>query len=115
MLRLIQQAADGEMGARDRAIVWTFLGCGPRRAELRGLHLGDVDLRERRLDIRAATSKLIHPRDVTIPVEVVKELDVYLDGRVGPADEDAPLFTDRLPPTWTRPWRACRRSRRGHK
>lgn len=95
MLRLIQHAADGEMGARDRAIVWTLLGCGLRRAEICALRLGDVDLRERRLHVRAATSKSIHSRDVTIPVEVVKELDVYLDGRMGPADEDDPLFTDR--------------------
>lgn len=37
----------------------------------------------------------MHPRDVTIPVEVVKALDIYLDGCSGPADDNDPLFTDR--------------------
>jgi integrase len=96
MWRLIQHAEDGEMGHRDTTIVWSLLGCGLRREELANLRLGDVDLRERRLRIRAATSKSVHSRDVTIPIEALKALDGYLnDHRRGDTDEDAPLFTDR--------------------
>lgn len=96
MWRLIECAGDGEMAARDRAIVWTLLGCGLRRQELASLRLGDIDLRERKLHVRAESSKSIHARDATIPVEVVKELDRYvLDYRIAGDDERDPLFTDR--------------------
>jgi site-specific recombinase XerD len=96
MWRLLQRASEGETGSRDATIVWTLLGCGLRREELANLRLGDVDLRERRLHIRAATSKSVHSRDVTIPIEALKALDGYLnDHRHGETDEDAPLFTDR--------------------
>jgi site-specific recombinase XerD len=96
MWRLIQRAAEGETGYRDSTIVWTLLGCGLRREELANLRLGDVDLRERRLHIRAATSKSVHSRDVTIPIEALKALDGYVaDHRQGDADQDDPLFTDR--------------------
>jgi integrase len=96
MWRLIECANYGSTGPRDRAIVWTLLGCGLRREELCALRLGDIDLAERKLHVRAATSKSVHPRDVTIPVEVVKELDVYLaDYRKGDNDPDEPALTDR--------------------
>ncbi|MGH2376968.1 MAG: tyrosine-type recombinase/integrase [Candidatus Limnocylindria bacterium] len=96
MWRLIERASEGETGKRDSTIVWTLLGCGLRREELANLRLGDVDLHERRLRIRAATSKSVHSRDVTIPIEALKALDSYLlDHRHGETDEEAPLFTDR--------------------
>lgn len=96
MWRLIQRASEGETGYRDATIVWTLLGCGLRREELANLRLGDVDLRERRLHIRAATSKSVHSRDVTIPIEALKALDGYLaDHRKGDTDQEDPLFTDR--------------------
>ncbi|HET8569314.1 MAG TPA: tyrosine-type recombinase/integrase [Candidatus Limnocylindria bacterium] len=96
MWRLLQRAEEGEMGHRDSTIIWTLLGCGLRREELANLRLGDIDLRERRLHIRAATSKSVHSRDVTIPIEALKALDGYLnDHRDGETDEDAPVFTDR--------------------
>lgn len=96
MWRLIGRAGEGETGARDSTIVWTLLGCGLRREELANLRLGDVDLRERRLHVRAATSKSVHSRDVTIPIEALKALDGYIaDHRLGEADDEAPLFTDR--------------------
>jgi integrase/recombinase XerD len=96
MWRLIRSASDGETGARDSTIVWTLLGCGLRREELASLRLGDVEIQERRLHIRATTSKSVHARDVTIPIEAAKALDSYIaDHRSGAAEEDAPLFTDR--------------------
>src|SRR3989475_3988066 len=96
MWLLIERASGGELGHRDAAIVWTMLGCGLRREELVSLHLGDVDAGERRLHVRAATSKSIRPRDVTIPIETLKALDSYvLDHRVGADKPEAPLFTDR--------------------
>ena len=96
MWRLIERCGEGECGPRDSAIVWTLLGCGLRRAELVGIRLGDLDLSERRLRIRAATSKSVHSRDANIPAETAKALNGYIaDYRVGPHDEDAALFIDR--------------------
>jgi len=96
MWKVIERARDGEMGERDVTIVLTLLGCGLRRAELVGLRLQDVDLRERKLSIRATTSKSVHSRDVTIPVETLKALDNYItDHRDGDADPEAPLFLSR--------------------
>lgn len=93
---LIERATQGELGIRDAAIAWTMLGCGLRREELASLHLGDVDAGERRPHIRAATSKSVHPRDVTIPIETLKSLDAYvMDHRLGSAEAPDPLFTDR--------------------
>ena len=95
LLRLLAYAGEGETGHRDRTIVMTLLVCGIRRGELCGLRLGDVDLRERRLHVRAATSKSGAARDVTLHLEAAKELDVYInDVRRGEVDADAPLFTD---------------------
>jgi integrase len=96
LLRLLVHAGHGETGERDRAIVMTLLVCGIRRGELCGLRLGDVDLRERRLHVRAATSKSGKARDVTLHLEAAKELDTYInDIRKGDAEQDSPLFTDR--------------------
>lgn len=96
MWRLIERAASGETGERDRAIVVMLLGTGLRRGELVALRLADVDLVERSLQVRATTSKSVHPRQIAMPVEVVKELDRYInDFRRGDDDEDAPLFTNR--------------------
>lgn len=96
MFRLIERASEGETGARDRAIVMTLLGTGLRRAEVISLRLSDVDLTERAIRVRATTSKSVHPREIVMPIEVVKELDRYArDFRVGDVEEDAPLFTSR--------------------
>jgi site-specific recombinase XerD len=96
MWRLIARSTEGESGPRDSAIVWTLLGCGLRREELASLRLCDVDFAERRLHVRAGTSKSVHARDVTVPLETLKPLDRYVhDLRIGPSDEEARLFTDR--------------------
>lgn len=96
MWLLIERASEGELAHRDSAIVWTMLGCGLRREELVSLRLQDVDAGERRLHVRAATSKSVRPRDVTIPIETLKALDSYvLDHRLGADEREAPLFTDR--------------------
>ncbi len=58
LLRLLAVAGEGETGNRDRAIVMTLLVCGIRRGELCGLRLGDVDLRERRLHVRACDEQV---------------------------------------------------------
>jgi len=96
MFRLMDRATEGEMAERDRAIVVMLLGTGLRRGELIGLRLCDIDMIERSLRVRASTSKSVRPRDVALPVEVVKELDRYVrDFRKGDTDDDAPLFTGR--------------------
>jgi site-specific recombinase XerD len=95
MWRLLEVSAAGEMRLRDKGLVWTLLGCGLRRAEAANLRFSDVNVRERRLHVRAQTSKSVHPRDVTIPPETAKVLDEYLDVRDGATDADAPFFIDR--------------------
>lgn len=96
MWRLIERSGDGESGPRDSAVVWTLLGCGLRRAELVGIRLGDVDLSERKLHIRAATSKSVHARDANIPPEVAKVLNGYIaDHRPGSPETAAAVFMDR--------------------
>lgn len=95
MWRLLHVASDGELGQRDSAIVWTLLGCGVRRGELVGLRLCDVNVKERRLRIRASTSKSVHARECTIPVETARALDNYAADRAGDTDDDSPFFVDR--------------------
>ena len=96
MFRLMRVSSEGEFGRRDNAIVLTLLGCGLRRGELVGLRIGDVSLRERRIHIRASSSKSVHPRDVTVPIETLKALDLLLEDYPNETpDPDAPLFTDR--------------------
>src|SRR4029077_9302998 len=66
------------------------------RAAEGGLRLQDLAAAERRLHVRALTSKSVHARDVTVPIETLKALDTYVhDHRVGSAEPDDPLFTDR--------------------
>jgi len=96
MFRVLEVSSQGELGPRDGAIVLTLLGCGLRRGELVSLCLGDVSVPERRIHIRASSSKSVHPRDVTVPIETLKVLELYLgDYRVGEKDPEAALFTDR--------------------
>jgi site-specific recombinase XerD len=96
MFRLIEVSGQGEYGPRDHAIVLTLLGCGLRRGELVRLTRGDLVMSERRIHIRASTSKSVHPRDVTVPIETIKALDAYItDYRDADGGPDAPLFTDR--------------------
>jgi site-specific recombinase XerC len=95
MWRLLRVSSEGELGQRDSAIVWTLLGCGLRRGELVGLRVRDVNLKERRLNVRASTSKSVHARECTIPLETAKALDNYLADREEDGDDDAPFFIDR--------------------
>ena len=57
-----------------------------RREELASLCLGDLAGGERRLHIRAATSKSVHSRDITVPAETLKALDSS-SGITGSADQ----------------------------
>jgi integrase len=95
MWRLLRVSSDGELGRRDSAIVWTLVGCGLRRGELVGLRMCDVNVKERRLRIRASTSKSVHPRECTIPLETAKALDNYVADREGDTDDEEPFFIDR--------------------
>ncbi len=96
MWKVIECSSEGEQGKRDHAIVITFLGIGVRREELVSIRLGDVDPHERLVRVRATTSKSVHPRNIALPVEVVKAFDQYVnDARVGDSDDDAALFTNR--------------------
>jgi site-specific recombinase XerD len=95
MYRLIERASEGENACRDRAIVMTFLGTGIRRAELIGLRLCDVEMVERQVRIRASTSKSVHPRDIALYPETLKELDRYIRDFRADGDPDDALFIGR--------------------
>lgn len=84
---------------RDKCLVMLVLGTGLRVKEATGLRLGDVDLVEGIITVRASTTKgrggYRKPREVTLWPEVVKELDKYMkDARRGSDAPEAALFTD---------------------
>ncbi len=76
------------------------LGTGLRLKEIANLHLADLDFVEGILLVRAESTKgrpgRRREREVTLPREVIRELDRYIrDFRKGAIDPEALLFTDR--------------------
>jgi len=91
-----------EKGQRDAALVALGYGCGLRRDELASLHVGDLDLVQRRVVVRGKGNK---ERVVPIPPGAFHALRDYLGVRVGglvdasgdasllsPLYKDTPLF-----------------------
>ncbi len=60
---------------RDRAIVALLLGCGLRRAELVGLHVDDLQLREDHWIIADLVGKAKHVRTIPVPRWVKNAID----------------------------------------
>ncbi len=63
---------------RDYALVMVALDCGLRLNEMRELRLGDVDLAEMCLTVRAETSKSNRTRQVRLGREAARALDRYV-------------------------------------
>lgn len=84
-------AAATAMGPRDRALILLSLATGARPNEIRQLTLADLDLGERLVHIRAATSKTDDgDRYIPLSPQAVAALDEYIaDYR---PDVDGPLF-----------------------
>ncbi len=96
LAKLIAVARNGPNGVRDYAIIVLLATTGIRFGELLGLRLGDVDLEEAQLLVRARTSKSRRSRNVDLYPEAIASLDRYInDARVGPREPEAPLFTTR--------------------
>ena len=98
--KVAAEAEAGPFGIRDRALVVLVLGTGLRLKEIANLHLADLDFVEGVLLVRAESTKgrpgRRREREVTLPREVIRELDSYLrDFRRGAIDPEALLFTDR--------------------
>jgi len=66
---------------RDRAMLITELLTGIRRSELLGLHVTDIDLERRLLNVRGETSKSKRTRKIRIVRELLRVLDDYLQER----------------------------------
>ncbi|HAF10859.1 MAG TPA: hypothetical protein DCK98_12385 [Chloroflexi bacterium] len=82
--------AAGKRGTRDRTLLIVLAATGLRLNEVRELRLGDIDLRNRSLTVRAETSKFGRGRTVFFHNEVGAELDRYVTGLE--ASETDPLF-----------------------
>ncbi len=98
--KVVAEAERGRYGVRDRALVMLILGTGLRLNEIANLHLSDLDFAESILLVSAESTKgrpgRRREREVTLPREVLRELDHYLrDFRKGGVNPEALLFTDR--------------------
>jgi site-specific recombinase XerD len=68
---------DDLRGKRDRAILALLLGCGLRRAELVGLRMEDVQLREEHWVIADLVGKAKHVRTVPVPAWTKRVVDEW--------------------------------------
>jgi len=76
--RMYEACADDALGLRDRAMLSVYYGCGLRRNEGAGLHLGDVTLSQGMLYVRKA--KNYRERYVPMSARVISDLREYLLG-----------------------------------
>src|SRR5438128_7084076 len=80
--RVVTATAGGPQGRRDRTLAMLLLGTGLRLKEVANLKLADLDLAEGVLLVRAEGTKRRpgrrREREVTLPPEVIRELDRYL-------------------------------------
>lgn len=81
------------MSRRDAAIIYLFLDCGLRLAELAGLTVDDVDLRDRIVYVAGKGSNRSGPRRraVRAGVKCAQALDRYLRTGMGSRGRAAPL------------------------
>jgi len=76
--RLLQAGSvDSLRGKRNRAMLAMLIGCGLRRAELLGLTMNSIQLREEHWVIADLAGKGGHIRTVPIPFWVKKAVDVW--------------------------------------
>ncbi len=78
--RLLQAGSvDSLRGKRNRAMLAMLIGCGLRRAELLGLTMNSIQLREEHWVIADLAGKGGHIRTVPIPCWVKKAVDVWTE------------------------------------
>lgn len=84
----------GFVHRRDEAVIRLFLDGGLRRSELAGLHVTDVDIRERMVFVEGKGSKRSGPRRRAVPVGVntARALDRYLRERDRHPHRDNPAL-----------------------
>jgi len=76
---LLAESLDGLRGKRDRAILAVLIGCGLRRAELVGLRMEDLQVREEHCVIADLIGKGKHIRTVPVPVWAKRAIDAWTD------------------------------------
>lgn len=76
---LAEPQGDSVPGKRDRAILALLIGCGLRRAELVGLGLQDLQVREEHWVIADLIGKGKHIRTVPIPLWAEHAVDEWID------------------------------------
>jgi site-specific recombinase XerC len=86
--RTLLQAADGEglRSVRDLAMISVLLGCGLRRAELSGLEVDDLQIRQGHWAIIDLVGKGGHVRTVPMPAWVKA---AWIAGRLPPKSQRA--------------------------
>jgi integrase len=78
--RLLESArTDSLRGKRNRAMLSMLIGCGLRRAELLGLNMQSIQLREEHSVIADLVGKAVHIRTVPIPQWVKKAVDAWTE------------------------------------
>jgi integrase/recombinase XerC len=83
MARLLDFRGDGSLGVRDKAIMELLYSSGLRLAELLGLDLTDLDLRDRTVRVLGKGSKV---RIVPVGRQAIAALQAWLAERAGLAD-----------------------------
>jgi integrase len=76
---LLAESLDCLRGKRDRAILAVLIGCGLRRAELVGLRMEDLQVREEHCVIADLIGKGKHVRTVPVPVWAKRAIDAWTD------------------------------------
>lgn len=90
MARLLAFRSDDRLGVRDRAIMELFYSSGLRLAELLGLELGDLDLRDRTVRVLGKGRKT---RIVPVGRHAAAALEAWLGERAGlAAPEERTVF-----------------------
>lgn len=84
----------GLPGERDHTLIVLTAGTGLRLNEVRELRVGDLNLRDRQLTVRAETSKFRRSRTVDFHDAVARELDRHLRNRASLHDDDPVIATD---------------------
>ena len=75
---LLGEPTSGDLrGKRDRAILALLIGCGLRRAELVGLRMGDLQVREEHWVIADLIGKGKHIRTVPVPAWAKRAVDEW--------------------------------------
>jgi site-specific recombinase XerC len=90
--KLLASCDSSFVGKRDAAIILLFIDGGLRLAELAGLQVDDVDLRQRMVYVagKGTARRGPRPRAVPLGIKAARALDRYLRARRSHTDADSP-------------------------